>query len=133
MLTFHMSEVHPAVGKIISPEARLYGHFPAPMNRSGKLHALFATARIANVPSVVSNVWLGVALGIAINTPMGEGQSGPGIPWSHVILLMTAGICLYVGGNFLNDWMDRRWDSENRPERALPRGLFKPETYRNAA
>ena len=34
------------------------------MNRSGKLHALLSTARVANIPSVVSNVWLGVILGM---------------------------------------------------------------------
>jgi len=133
MLTFHMSKVYPAVGKIISPESRLCGHFAAPMNRSGKLHALLATARIANVPSVVSNVWLGVAIGIANKTPAGDGFSGPVIPWAQVLLLITAGICLYVAGNFMNDWMDFAWDRENRPERALPRGLFKREAYRNSA
>ena len=33
------------------------------MNRDGKLYALLATARIANVPSVVSNLGVGVLLG----------------------------------------------------------------------
>ena len=104
------------------------------MTSSGKIHALLSTARIANVPSVVSNVWLGVAIGIAVNTPGGDGLSGgPVIPWPNVLLMIAAGICLYVAGNFANDWMDRTWDSENRPERALPRGLFKPGEYRNAA
>ena len=35
-----------------------------PMNRSGKIHALLSTARVANIPSVVSTVWLGVVLAI---------------------------------------------------------------------
>ena len=33
------------------------------MNKEGKLYALLATARIANVPSVVSNLCVGVLLG----------------------------------------------------------------------
>ncbi|MEO7098273.1 MAG: UbiA family prenyltransferase [Luteolibacter sp.] len=103
------------------------------MTSSGKLHALLSTARIANVPSVVSNVWVGVAIGIAINMPRGDGPLDPIIPWPHVLLLIAAGICLYVAGNFTNDWMDRIWDSANRPERALPRGLFKPREYLSAA
>ena len=94
------------------------------MNRSGKIHALLSTARIANVPSVVSNVWLGVAM----SAFWGGWGSFPN-PWSATVLLAAAGVLLYVSGNFLNDWMDREWDSQNRPERALPRGLFPPGLY----
>jgi 4-hydroxybenzoate polyprenyltransferase len=97
------------------------------MNRSGKLHALLSTARVANIPSVVSNVWVGVALGIAMNANS-SGQSLV-VPWMQVACLSLAGILLYVGGNFFNDWMDRKWDAVHRPERALPRGLFSPGAY----
>lgn len=93
-----------------------------PMNRSGKLHALLSTARVANIPSVVSNVWVGIALGTL--------QSGDAaIPWQAAGCLLPAGVCLYIAGNFLNDWMDREWDATNRPERALPRGLFPQRLY----
>jgi 4-hydroxybenzoate polyprenyltransferase len=84
------------------------------VNKEGKLYALLATARIANVPSVVSNLCVGVLLG---SLGMGEDFSWP---WT----LMIAAVLLYVSGNFLNDWADRKWDIVNRPERALPRGLF---------
>jgi 4-hydroxybenzoate polyprenyltransferase len=104
-----------------------------PMNRSGKLHALLSTARVANIPSVVSNVWLGVAIGIMTNIPGCYEFNNPPIPWPQALVTITAGICLYVAGNFLNDWMDREWDAGNRPERALPRNLFTPESYRNIA
>jgi 4-hydroxybenzoate polyprenyltransferase len=43
--------------------------------------------------------------------------------------LVAAGVFLYVAGNFLNDWYDREWDAEHRPERALPSGMFCPGTY----
>lgn len=99
------------------------------MNRNGKLHAVLATARIANVPSVVSNVWLGAAMGMMLYTSGEHRVNVPGYFWWVVGQLSVAGICLYVAGNFLNDWMDRKWDLQNRPERALPRRLFKPVAY----
>jgi 4-hydroxybenzoate polyprenyltransferase len=92
------------------------------MNREGKLHALLATSRMANVPSVAVNVWTGVVLGW-LHTGMMERI------WLTAALLATAGVALYIGGNFLNDWMDRKWDAQHRPERALPRGLFPPGFY----
>ncbi len=98
-----------------------------PMNRSGKLHALLSTARVANIPSVVSNVWLGVALA-TVTTAYSNGQSLR-VPWMLAASLALAGVLLYVGGNFFNDWMDRNWDEKHRPERALPRGLFTPGLY----
>lgn len=89
------------------------------MNKEGKTYALLATARIANVPSVVSNLAVGVLLG---SLDSGEDFSWP---WG----LMVAAVLFYVGGNFLNDWADREWDAKHRPERALPRGLFSPDEY----
>ena len=94
------------------------------MNHSGKLHALLATARVANIPSVVSNVWLGVAV---LHLPVNGGTIG--FPWIDACVLMLAGVFLYVAGNFLNDWMDRDWDAMHRPERALPSWLFQPSGY----
>lgn len=96
------------------------------MNQEGRPYALLATARIANVPSVVSNVWVGVALGCSVVV-------SPGNWWVPGLLLSLAGVMLYIGGNFLNDWMDRGWDAERRPERALPRGLFHPGFYSRLA
>ncbi|WP_411825975.1 UbiA family prenyltransferase [Luteolibacter sp. AS25] len=89
------------------------------MNKEGKIYALLATARMANVPSVVSNLGVGVLLGYA------AGGDQFRWPW----LLMVAAILFYVGGNFLNDWKDSKWDAVNRPERALPRGLFSSKCY----
>ena len=94
------------------------------MNRSGKLHALLATARVANVPSVVSNVVLGMVLGI-----LHSDSAAIDIPLPRVAMLLVAAVLLYVSGNFLNDWADRKWDVAHRPERALPRGLFSGRTY----
>lgn len=94
------------------------------MRPSQQLRALAATARIANIPSVISNVWLGVALGVPATGGLADDPSrGP------VATLALAGVGLYLAGNFFNDWADRGWDAERRPERALPRGLFPPGLY----
>jgi 4-hydroxybenzoate polyprenyltransferase len=82
----------------------------------GHLRSLAATARLANVPSVVSNVMLGVIL---VTTDFASG-------------VLVAAVCLYLCGGFLNDWADRKWDAERRPERALPSGLFTPAGYLGA-
>ncbi len=95
------------------------------MNRTGKIHALLATSRVANIPSVISNVWVGMAVGMSLAL-----SANPTAP--HALTFITlplAGVLLYVGGNFLNDWMDRGWDAQHRPERALPRGLFPAPLY----
>jgi 4-hydroxybenzoate polyprenyltransferase len=63
----------------------------------------------------------------------GKSYLVPDVFWAKVGSLSIAGICLYIAGNFLNDWMDRDWDQTKRPERALPRGLFKPIHYLTAA
>ncbi len=100
---------------------------PGPMNRSGKLHALLSTARVANVPSVVSNVWVGITVGTVLS--LGFSSNPPPVDWGTALRLIAAGVALYVSGNFLNDWADRNWDAERRPERALPRGLFSAPLY----
>ena len=95
------------------------------MNRPGKLRALLATLRIANAPSVVSNVFLGYVVGFTL-----AGHHATGHPdWHDVVLACMAGVLLYFSGNLANDWFDRRWDAEKRPERALPSGTFRPASY----
>ncbi|MEI8038593.1 MAG: UbiA family prenyltransferase [Verrucomicrobiota bacterium] len=84
-----------------------------------QLHALAATARLANLPSVAGNVWLGMALGTLAD----------GVAWGRAALLATSGIGLYLAGSFFNDWADRGWDAAHRPERALPQGLFSARLY----
>ncbi len=90
------------------------------MKSGGIIHSLAASSRIANVPSVLCNVLLGVALAALWGKPLNPTEIAP---------LMLAGVFLYFGGNFLNDWADRDWDAKHRPERALPRGLFPSGVY----
>lgn len=95
------------------------------------LRALLATLRIANAPSVVSNVWLGFMVGWI---QLGESWSdGSAMPWSQATSVCLAGLLLYFAGNLANDWFDRHWDAVKRPERALPSGLFNPTIYLGAS
>ncbi len=89
------------------------------------LRHLAASARIANLPSVTSNVWIGTAIAASHAVE-------PGIPLAAINLILC-GLLLCLGGNFLNDWADRDWDAKNRPERALPRRIFPPSLYLNNA
>ena len=84
------------------------------MSLRQKLLLLLASARIANLPSVVSNVWLGVALGSLAGWRWAPSAS----LWPAAAVLALSGGLLYVSGNFLNDWHDRQWDAQHRPERA---------------
>lgn len=86
-------------------------------NHPGPLRALAATARLANLPSVASNVLPGML-------PIAGADFGPGVAFA-----LVAAFCLYLSGGFLNDWADHQWDAARRPERALPLGLFKPGLY----
>ncbi len=94
---------------------------------AGKIHALMATARVANVPSVVSNVWVGGALGMSFWWGLDQNR------FPEIMMLMASAVCLYVYGNFLNDWKDAEWDVKHRPERALPSGMFQKGTYLGVA
>jgi 4-hydroxybenzoate polyprenyltransferase len=98
------------------------------MRPATKFHALSATGRIANIPSVVGNVWLGIALAAAARGGLPDGHF-----WGLAAALGLAGMCLYLAGNFLNDWADRDWDAAHRPERALPQALFAPGIYLSVA
>ncbi|MGD7653097.1 MAG: UbiA family prenyltransferase [Verrucomicrobiales bacterium] len=82
---------------------------------------LAASARLPNLPSVVSNVWLGIAMAAAIH-PDAKLSAATTMP-------VYSGLLLCLAGNFLNDWADREWDKTHRPERALPRLVFPPSLY----
>lgn len=95
------------------------------MSHPGKARALLATLRIANAPSVVSNVFLGYMLGGALELH----RESYFVTGSALVVVCVSGLLLYFSGNLANDWFDRKWDEQRRPERALPSGLFKPRTY----
>jgi 4-hydroxybenzoate polyprenyltransferase len=97
-----------------------------------RFRALLATLRIANAPSVVSNVWLGFMVGW-IQSTKPPYLNFDAADWRSVLVAASAAVLLYFAGNLANDWFDREWDKLKRPERALPAGKFQPNTYLAAA
>jgi 4-hydroxybenzoate polyprenyltransferase len=93
-----------------------------------RLHGLFASGRIANLPSVASNVFLGMVVAV-----VRANQLADKFFWFSGIILIVSAICIYLAGNFLNDWSDRDWDAIHRPERALPMGWFSVNFYAGLA
>jgi 4-hydroxybenzoate polyprenyltransferase len=68
--------------------------------------------RISNLPTVWTNAWTGAILGgAAVDAALG-------------LVLAVALSAFYVGGMFLNDAFDWRFDQQVRPERPIPRGLI---------
>lgn len=94
------------------------------MPSNPRIRPLLDSIRLPNLPSVLSNVWLGAALAAA-SLP---DSAHPSI-WPATLLCMVAGLSLYIAGNLLNDWHDRFWDAVHRPERALPSGILPPPLY----
>lgn len=94
-----------------------------------RLLDLLAIGRVANLPTVWSNVLLGNFLGWCL---VEHGKWGPqnllvesfGANLASLAILLTATTCAYLFGTFLNDWKDVDFDREHRPERAIPSGRF---------
>lgn len=69
-------------------------------------------ARVSNLPTCVSNVLVGCALGTAEQL----------LRWQPVVLLSIAAALLYVGGMVLNDVCDAEIDRVTRSGRPIPSG-----------
>jgi 4-hydroxybenzoate polyprenyltransferase len=80
------------------------------------LHTALRLGRVSNVPTVWTNVLAGLAL------------AGAGLGPGRVTLLGTAVSLFYVGGMYLNDAFDRKWDALHRPERPIPAGHVRAAT-----
>ena len=86
------------------------------------MRAWLELARLSNVPTLVTNVLVGAALG-------GLG-GGAAIGWPAVSAVGVAAILFYVGGMAMNDVVDRDIDRKQRPGRPIPSGRI---TARGAA
>lgn len=79
-----------------------------------KLSAYMQLARLSNIPTVFSNVLVGVA--VAGNLEL--------FPFYATVITILVASLLYVGGMALNDLVDRHIDAEERPERPIPSGAL---------
>jgi 4-hydroxybenzoate polyprenyltransferase len=84
--------------------------------RPSPLWVALRLGRVSNVPTVFTNVAAGLALAGAA-------------PLSPLLAALGLAVSLfYVGGMYLNDAFDARWDAINRPERPIPAGQVKAAT-----
>ncbi len=76
--------------------------------------------RVSNLPTVWSNclaAWL----------------RGGGGSWGRFLAVCVGTSCVYVGGMFLNDACDERFDRRARSERPIPRGAVESRTVWRAS
>lgn len=78
---------------------------------------LLSAGRVANLPTVWTNLLTGalIASFLLIDTYEAEYLG-------RFLTCLLAGSFLYLGGCFYNDFHDRKWDAEFKPDRAIPAG-----------
>jgi len=84
------------------------------------MRAWLELARLSNLPTLVTNVLVGAALG-----GLGGGfgcAPNAGIQWPAVSAVAVAVILFYVGGMAMNDVVDRDIDRQQHPGRPIPSG-----------
>lgn len=79
--------------------------------------------RIANLPTVFSNVLTGSALAVAHQEQNNASNAGFA-SWR----LWLAAALLYSAGMLLNDVFDAPWDAQNRPDRPIPSRMVSRKT-----
>ncbi len=84
---------------------------PCAMEHDDKIKALLDLGRVANLPTVWSNV-------------IAAWMLGGGEHVARVFPLLVGASLLYCGGTTLNDAVDAEFDREHRPERPIPAGIF---------
>ena len=94
-------------------------HAASPTPRE-TLRAWLELARLSNLPTVLSNVLVGLALA----GPSTE-LAGRPFAWSAVLPLFLAFALLYAGGMILNDVTDLHTDARERPSRPIPSGRIR--------
>ncbi len=87
------------------------------------MRAWLELARVSNLPTCVSNVLVGAAIGGVTCD----------IAWPAVGIVAVAVMLLYVGGMALNDVVDHRIDRRERPGRPIPSGRIPVRTAAGAA
>ena len=94
-----------------------------------KFLALLATGRVANLPTVWSNVIVAFILAATVidnSTAYSLLQDTDHFGFWLLCFGCLASSCLYVGGCMLGDYRDIQFDRESRPSRPLITGLLSP-------
>lgn len=94
-----------------------------------KFQALLATGRVANLPTVWSNVlvgfWLCFSFGVIDRTIF---RYCPDLELYLLAFTLFTASCLYIGGCMLGDYKDTQFDSVHRPNRPIPSGIISGRT-----
>ena len=91
-----------------------------------KFKALLATGRVANLPTVWSNVLVAFGLALSVDK-LPYAITGTSYPLFETTAFLSGIIIasfLYVGGCLLGDYKDIAFDQKNRPDRPLPQGII---------
>lgn len=88
---------------------------------------LLAIGRVANLPTVWSNVAVGVFAAYCIPARHWDNWL-PEQAFAWIVLLGLGASFAYLSGTFLNDWKDLEFDRQHRPERAIPSGRLSRNT-----
>ena len=89
-----------------------------------KSRALLATGRVANLPTVWSNVLVAFSLSRLSAADSGANPDISAFWTATLAFLLISASFIYVGGCMLGDARDINFDREHRPNRPLPRGIL---------
>ena len=89
-----------------------------------KLRALLATGRVANLPTVCSNVLAGFWLSSSLIPWYQLNSHGQDMRVTLLLSIMLIASMIYTAGCMLGDAVDLDFDRANRPGRPIPRGVL---------
>jgi len=90
-----------------------------------KPRALLELARVSNLPTVWSNVMMGLAWSLSVTV---QTSAAPfALLRSHLTLFIGASL-MYIAGMMLNDASDAEVDAKERPSRPIPSGRISRQT-----
>lgn len=101
--------------------------------RGEKIRALLATGRIANLPTVCSNVLAGFWLSSSLYPACCLGSISQDKMIVPLLFLMLSCCMIYLAGCMLGDAVDLPFDRKNRPSRPLPQGILTARSVRSAS
>ena len=86
------------------------------MSARGGVGAWLELMRVGNAPTVVSNVFAGMAVGLQARL------ADVPVPFGTGMVLVAGTVLAYVAGMVLNDAFDAQADARERPSRPIPSG-----------
>jgi 4-hydroxybenzoate polyprenyltransferase len=89
-----------------------------PVKQISKTHAWLSMMRISNSPTVLSNILVGTAIAITMQSKYWT------LNLSYDSFFAICILVVYFAGMILNDAFDANYDKKHRPDRPIPSGLI---------